>query len=215
MPTPPPPPRLAAPVAAPLTGRVLTRTLSRTDRPVTVSVANAANEGPAPVTVSQGGALSASFDLNGFAPGLFTVTEDYTGVPITVTTSQYVDPELSRDALFGVVEIEVAAAFYPAPAAFTIAFDAPTETLSYYVVAANYTDTEFGQLGVAHSATLAGDAGVPVIAFTKFSRARSPPPAADQPARRRCGSRRAVPLERAGQAPQRRLRVCSWSATAT
>jgi hypothetical protein len=159
---------LAAPVAAPLTGRVLTRTLSRTDRPVTVSVANAANEGPAPVTVTQVGAASASFDLDGFAPGLFTVTEDYTGVAITVTTTQYADAELSREPLFGVIEIEVAAAFYTAPAAFTIAFDAPTETLNYYVVAANYTDTEFGQLGVAHSATLAADAGVPVIAFTKI-----------------------------------------------
>ena len=159
---------LAAPVAAALTGRVLTRTLSRADRPVTVTVTNAANQGPAPVTVSQAGQGSVSFDLDGLGPGLYTVKEDYTGVPATVTTTHYADAELSREALFGVIEIEVAAAFYTAPAAFTIAFDAPAETLNYYVVAANYTDTEFGQLGVAHSATLAGDADVPVIAFTKI-----------------------------------------------
>ena len=126
---------LAAPVAAAITGRVLTRTPSRADRPVTVTVANAANQGPAPVTVSQAGEPSVSVDLDGFAPGLFTVKEDYTGVPITVTTTHYVDAELSREALFGVVEIEVAARSTHAPA-FTIAFDAPTETLKYYVVAA-------------------------------------------------------------------------------
>ncbi len=159
---------LAAPVAAKLAGRVLTRTLSRTDRPVTVTVANAATQGPAPVTVSLADQTSVSFDLEGFAPGLFTVKEDYTGVPDTVTTTYYVDAELSREPLFGVVEIEIAAALYAAPAAFTIAFDAPAETLNYYVVAANYTDTEFGQLGVAHHTTLAADAGVPVIGFTKI-----------------------------------------------
>jgi len=159
---------LAAPVAAALTGRVLTRTLSRADRPVTVSVVNAAHQGPAPLTVSQAGQPSVSFDLDGFAPGLYTVKEDYTGVPITVTTTYYADAELSREALFGVIEIEVAGAFYTTPPAFTIAFDAPAETLNYYVVAANYTDTEFGQLGVAHHATQAADAGVPVIAFTKI-----------------------------------------------
>ena len=160
---------LAAPAATTITGRVLTRTLSRTDRPVTVSVTNAASQGPKPATVSEAGQTSVSFELDGFEPGLFTVKEDYTNVPITVTTTQYADAELSREALFGVIEIEVAAAFYTTPAAFTIAFDSPTETLNYYVVAANYSDTEFGQLGVAHSATLAGDAGVPVIAFTKIA----------------------------------------------
>ncbi len=159
---------LVPPVAAALTGRVLTRTLSRTDRPVTVTAVNADNKGPEPVTVSQAGQPSISFDLDGFAPGLFTVKEDYHGVPITVTTTHYADAELSREALFGVIEIEVAAAFYTTAAAFTIAFDAPAETLNYYVVAANYTDTEFSQLDVAHSATLAADAGVPVITFRKI-----------------------------------------------
>jgi hypothetical protein len=159
---------LAAPVAAALHGRVLTRTLSRTDRPATVTVVDADDKGPKPVTVSQAGQSSVSFELDGFAPGLFTVKEDYPSVPLTVTTTHYVDAELSRESLFGVIEIEVAAAFYTTPAAFTIAFDAPTETLNYYVVAANYTDTEFGQLGVTHSATLAADAGVPVITFTKI-----------------------------------------------
>jgi hypothetical protein len=157
---------LAAPVAAALTGRMLTRSLSRADRPVTVSVVDAAGKGPEPTTVSQAGQSSVSFDLDGFEPGLYTVNENYSSV--IVTTTQYVDAELCREALFGVIEIEVAAAFYSAPAAFTIAFDAPAETLKYYVVAVNYTDTEFGQLAVEHSGTIASDAGVPVIAFNKI-----------------------------------------------
>ena len=159
---------LAAPVAASLAGRVLTRTLSRADRPVTISVANAANVVPDPITVKDAATTSVSFDLDGFEPGLYTVKEDYTGVPIVVTTKQYLDAELAREPLFGVIEIEVASAFYTTPPAFKIAFDAPTETLNYYVVATNYTDTEFGQLDVAHSTTVAADAGVPVITFTKI-----------------------------------------------
>jgi hypothetical protein len=135
---------------------------------VTVTVLNAANQGPEPVKVTEAGQASVSFELDAFEPGVFTVEENYHTVPIKVPTTRYVDAELSREALFGVVEIAVDAAFYTTPPAFTIAFDAPTETLNYYVVAVNYTDTEFGQLSVAHSATIAGDAGVPVIAFNKI-----------------------------------------------
>ena len=159
---------LSAPVAATLTGRVLARTLSRTDRPATVTVTNAASLGPLPATMTTAGQTAVSFELDGYTPGLLTLKEDYTGVPITVNKTYYADEEMSRDALFGVVEIELASAFYTTPPAFTIAFDAPTDTLSYYIVAANYTDTEFGQLDVAHKATVAADAGVPVIAFTKI-----------------------------------------------
>lgn len=159
---------LAAPVAVRLGGHVLTHAVSRTERPVTISVTNAASQGPPPQTVTAVEDTSVSFDLHVFEPGVFTVKEDFTGVPITVTTKHYTDAELSREALFGIVDIEIAAGFYASPPAFTIAFDAPSETLNYYIVAANYNDTEFGQLDVAHHATQAGDANVPVIAFTKI-----------------------------------------------
>jgi hypothetical protein len=58
------------------------------------------------------------------------------------------DAELLRAGLFCVVEIELDAAFYTAPPEFAIEFDAREETLKYYVVARNYTTSEFNQLDV-------------------------------------------------------------------
>lgn len=58
------------------------------------------------------------------------------------------DAELLREGLFGVVEIDIDAAFYDAPPAFQIAFAARAETLKYYVVARGYTAAQFNQLDV-------------------------------------------------------------------
>lgn len=58
------------------------------------------------------------------------------------------DAELLRAGLFCVAEIELDAAFYTAPPEFAIEFDAREETLKYYVVARNYTASEFNQLDV-------------------------------------------------------------------
>ena len=69
-------------------------------------------------------------------------------VPLLLNSADPADAELLRAGLFGLVEIEIDAAFYAAPPAFQIAFAARTETLKYYVVARNYTAAQFNQLAV-------------------------------------------------------------------
>jgi len=79
---------------------------------------------------------SVSFDLTGYPPGAYTVARS--SRRRQERDSYYVDPELSRDSLFGIVEIAIAQAFYNAPPAFKISFEAREETLKYYVVASEF-----------------------------------------------------------------------------
>jgi hypothetical protein len=58
------------------------------------------------------------------------------------------DAEFLRAGLFGLVEIQLDAAFHAAPPAFEVAFAAREETLKYYVVARNYAPAQFNQLDV-------------------------------------------------------------------
>ena len=153
---------LDAPVRVVPTGRFLTRTLGQGARPVDVTMANAAGHGPKSTTVTEAGQPSVSLDLVDLKPGRYTLVEHY---PAAVTESAvyYLDPELVRHSLFGVVEIAIDSAFYTAAPAFTVSFDARAETLKYYVVAREYSDVEFGQLDVAQSS-----ANGPVeVTFTK------------------------------------------------
>ena len=142
---------LDAPVTAVPAGRFLTQTLAQAGRPVDVTMTNAAGQGPKAATVTDADQASASLDLVNLRPGRYTLVEHYPAA-VNLSTEYYLDPELSRQSLFGIVEIAVANAFYAAAPAFTIAFDAKEETLKYYVVAHEYNDVEFGQLGVAQSA---------------------------------------------------------------
>lgn len=89
------------------------------------------------------------------------------------------DRELMREGPFCLVEIALQAAFYAAPPAFQVAFEAREETLKYYVVARNYADGEFGQLAVSDAGF--GTDGRPRIDFTRVAAsdfaAEDPPPA--------------------------------------
>jgi hypothetical protein len=155
--------QLGAATTAIPTGRLLTRTLTQAARPVTVTVTNAV--GPAPATATITAALDrpdVSFDFGAFRPGLYTVTESYPN-NVTHAATYYFDPELAREPLVGVVEIAIASAFYANPPSLAIAFDAKAETLKYYVVARDYTDPEFDQIGVSQFVAQ----GQPEITFTR------------------------------------------------
>jgi hypothetical protein len=69
-------------------------------------------------------------------------------VALLLDPANEVDAELLRAGLFCVIEIELDPGFYTAPPGFAIEFDAREETLKYYVVARNYTNSEFNQLDV-------------------------------------------------------------------
>lgn len=155
--------QLGAPATALLSGRLLTAALSQDARPATVTATNAGGLAPPPIVVTAAADQeSVSFDLTGFPPGLYTVVEKYPG-NVEHTSVFYLAPELAHEPLFGVVEIAIAAGFYAAPPAFSIAFDARAETLKYYVVGRNYTDPEFDQIAVTQMSAN----GPPEIAFTK------------------------------------------------
>jgi hypothetical protein len=63
-------------------------------------------------------------------------------------TTAYVDPELWREGVFGVVEIAIAPAFYESAPSFTVAFQARLEPLRYYVVTRGFSTGDVDQLSV-------------------------------------------------------------------
>lgn len=60
----------------------------------------------------------------------------------------YVDPELWREGVFGVVEIAIAPAFYKSAPSFTVPFQSRLETLRYYVVTRGFSSGDVDQLSV-------------------------------------------------------------------
>lgn len=147
-----------------MTGQLLSHTVTKTIRPVTVTVGDPAGQVLQTETITTANDRSTiSCNLYGQAAGMYSVVESYPGETETVT--YYSDPELLQAGVFGVVEIVIDSGFYAAPATFTINFNAKQETLKYYVVAGNYNATEFDQLSVADNGF--AEEGRSQITFTK------------------------------------------------
>ncbi|MBV9773847.1 MAG: hypothetical protein JO040_07850 [Gemmatimonadetes bacterium] len=89
---------------------------------------------------------SVSFDLRGQPCGLLALEEEFPDT--TGTVAYYLDGELRQGDVAGVVEVEVGDELYDAAPAFEIAFQAREEVLRYYLVAKNYTPTDFDLLAV-------------------------------------------------------------------
>ena len=125
------------------TPAVFAHPLSGTTRPVTVSVLRGGKSVGTEVVAD--GRASASFDLRGLDPGRIEIEETFAG-PVTQRTPYYLDAEMKREGVFGIVEVDVAAGFYASPPLFRVAFDARVETLKYYVVVSNYSNADFAAL---------------------------------------------------------------------
>lgn len=69
------------------------------------------------------------------------------GVP-SGALATYVDPELWREGVFGVVELDVAPGFYESAPSFTVPFQARLETLRYYVVTKGFSNGDVDLLAV-------------------------------------------------------------------
>lgn len=149
-------------LAMTLVGQVFSHSLSNMTRPVTVTLKNADGQVLQTDTITATNNRSnISYDLTGQVAGAYTVEESYSGSIKTV--SYYVDAELQQQGIFGLIDIIIADSFYTTPAAFTLSFAAKEETLKYYVVANNYSDSDIEQLSVAD----AGEEGRSQITFTK------------------------------------------------
>jgi hypothetical protein len=106
-----------------------------------------------------------NFELKALPEGYYQVEED-DGLT-TRTTDYYYQRELLMKGVFGIVEIELAASFYSSPPEFQIDFASRDEVLKYYVVAKNYTDSEFAQLSVTDQGHVAE--GRPEIIFDRVA----------------------------------------------
>lgn len=117
-----------------------------TNRPLTLSLADRNGNTVLTQVLATTGA-AAAFDLRALPSGVWTMTEDY-GNSLVHHRTILLDPDLRDRGVWGVLAIEVAAAFYAAPAAYTLNFTPRQETLKYYIVASKFGPTEFDQLGV-------------------------------------------------------------------
>ena len=150
-----------------LTGSVFSHQVSRATRPVTVILEDL-NETVLKTVVFQDNSDSTpvSIDLTTYPSGIYTITEKYNNS--TKKFSYCVDPNLTRQQVYAIVEIKIANSFYsPTPPVFSVRFYAKEETLKYYVVGKNYSSAELSHLSVT-------DAGYnedarPQLQFTRIS----------------------------------------------
>lgn len=164
---------LAAPRAVTQLGAAFSEPLRRPERPVTLTLTGPRGQQVAADIVEEGDPRTAvPFDLSGREPGGYQLTVDYAGAAQEVR-QLYVDHDLTALPLWAMVEITTTAAFHAAPPAFQLALAAREETLRYYVVARDHTDTEFAQLTVSDQG--AADEGRPALAFERLEPAAFTP----------------------------------------
>jgi hypothetical protein len=153
---------LDAAQAIALVGQVFSHSLTKTARPVTVMLKDSNGRIWQTDTITAANDRSTvSYDLTGQAAGLYSVEESDSSN--TETLNYYSDLELQQQGIFGVIEIAIASDFYSTPPEFVIPFAAKQETLKYYLVANNYSESDFNQLSVSD----AGESGRSPIIFTK------------------------------------------------
>ena len=161
------PTSLNPPVEMLLAGPLFAYPLTKTTRPVTVTVKDYLNNVLQTATVTKDtDTTPAPFDLRGYAPNVYSVNEKQGSS--TKKNLYYIDPDLAGKPIFGIVEINIADSFFtPAPPVFTLNFVAKEEVLKYYIVGKNYTPSDLNHLSVA-------DAGYnedsrPQVQFTKVN----------------------------------------------
>lgn len=163
---------LDAPEEVALVGQVFSHSLLNTERPVTVTLKNTSGQIlQTDIITAANNTTTVSYELAGQAAGTYTVEEAYSGEP--KRTTYYCDAELRQHGVFGAIEIEINSGFYTTPPTFVIAFNVKEEILKYYVVARNYSGTEFNNLSVNDNGfaeegrTQVNFTKVPSAAFTK------------------------------------------------
>ena len=127
-------------------GRIFTHRITNDTRPVTVTLSRQNGDILSNQTIVATEQTDISFDLSKQPVGQYQVTDLHPD--ITETTDYYVDGELFKQAMFGVVEVAVDPTFFSSPPTFKISLSAKTELLEYYIVADHYTETDLNQLNV-------------------------------------------------------------------
>jgi hypothetical protein len=145
--------QLDGPLGVRLVGSTLVHSISKGPRPVTLELVDSTDSVLQTDQVSSHGVEQFSYlpgrlrEGGALDVGYYRVKETY---PATSGEAHYyVEPELLRAGVFGVVDIRLDAGFYGAPPAFAIAFAARRQKLNYYVVARKYGSTDFAKLAVS------------------------------------------------------------------
>ncbi len=156
---------LAPAIGVAMTGRLFSHAVTKSDRPVTVTVNRPTGQPLQAENLTAGNDRSTvSIDLTGQVAGLYGVTEQYPDGLETVL--YYFDAELLQDGIFGMVEIRIDSGFYNLPPSFTINFNAKQETIKYYLIASNHTASELNHLAVVDNGF--SEEGRSRINFTKI-----------------------------------------------
>lgn len=156
------PPLTTIPVA-----RLISHRPVLAERPLTASLRNDADQAVFSQQLDNDSDAAVTIPLNLLAPGSYRLHEQ-TGTG-NRDTHYLLQPDLAAAGIFACCEIRVDVAFYTSPAAFLIEFAPRTEQLSYYVVAQNYSETEFAQLAVSDTGHL--EQARPQIDFTRVDAA--------------------------------------------
>lgn len=147
--------------AVTLIGQRFSHIITEVTRPVTVRLKNSNGQILETETITAtSNRPTVAYDLTRQLVGAYSIEEVYSSQ--TKTINYYADFELQQQGIFTIIEIRLAANFYTTPPEFNVAFTAKEETLKYYIVAQNYSDTDFNQLLVSDG----GEAGRTTIAFS-------------------------------------------------
>lgn len=155
---------LDEPRSVTLTGDILNHTPGKPDRPMTLVLKDAGGSTLEAQTLTAAeNRTEVSWDLSRHGAGWYEVEE--TSAAGTEATPYYSEPELVRTGVFGILDIQIDAAFYAAAPSFEIDFDAREETLKYYVVATAEQASDLNPLSVTDAGAV--EDGRPPVLFTK------------------------------------------------
>ncbi len=193
---------LSSPETLSPAGTTLVHPLGTSVRPVTVLLEDETGFPLLTRTVADVETTVAAFDLAGYAPGAFTVTES---AGFAAGNSYYFDPDLIRTGACIIVEIDIDERFYSEGApGFEIRFEAKREQLVYHVIARNYGSMEFGSLGITDAGFDEDDR--PEVTFSSTDVFAGDDPAekivvfeSDLPVARQERARRNIQLMKAGE----------------
>jgi hypothetical protein len=131
-----------------LVGKIFNHAYTKVSRPMTVVL-----QDPLGRTISNDTITAIqqqsyiTYDLSGTISGKYVIKESNSSS--TKKKDYYCDHELQTQGVFGFVEIKMTDDFKLTPPKFTISFAAKQEIIKYYVIANNYTDSEFKTLSIA------------------------------------------------------------------
>lgn len=148
-------------------GPLFSHSLSRPNRPVTVSLKDThLNDIFSKVISDPAESDVIPVDLRDYETGIYLLTEKYASQ--TREFSYCLDPALISSNLFGMVELKVDQNFYiGVHPKFKVVFDTKEEILKYYVVGKKYSSTDLNSIVVADAGF--AEESRPQILFTRVN----------------------------------------------